>query len=214
MTINMGALHPAAGVSLGTEVALSVVAVGRSSLAYAVKVQCAAVKSANTIPHITLAFAPEGHARDSNDITEWRDATDEEKVELRGVVAEMKKWSLNAVKRVTKPTPGVNIGALVRTVHPTAAGPAIGAMVRQVQTWLKERTDNTPADEAAITAFLKELPSPSSPTPLSPATPTPSAVLTTATATVTVTVAAGVAEVSATTTHSVTTAVSAVNTTP
>lgn len=58
------------------------------------------VRSANAIPHITIAFAEGASAKDSNDIAEWREATEGEKVELHGTVTEMKKWALTPVKRV------------------------------------------------------------------------------------------------------------------
>ena len=99
LTLNLGPLHAAAGAPVGTEVSISVVGVGRSEKAYAVKCLCPAAKSVNAIPHITLAFAPEGAAKDSNDIKEWREATEAERSELKGTVTEIKKWVLSPVKR-------------------------------------------------------------------------------------------------------------------
>lgn len=154
MTLCLGPLVPSTGAVAGAAVTLQVVAVGRSDAALAVRVEGGGVRSLNAVPHITIAFAPTAHAKDSNDIKEWREATGLERMELQGTVQEMKRWALTAVKRQQRPPTGLNLGALVRSVHPSAEGPAIGELVKQLRDWLKEK--NT-SDEDEIKAHVKEM---------------------------------------------------------
>lgn len=81
MTIHMGKRR-AGDPEIGTEVRLTAFAVGTNGRATAVKVECD-VKSANNIPHITLAVNRGCKPVESNNIKVWREI---KRIELEGTV--------------------------------------------------------------------------------------------------------------------------------
>jgi predicted kinase len=86
MTINLGELKEKA--DLGTEVTLTVEALGLSDMAMAVRVS--GYQTKNEIPHITVAINPEGGKPSmSNQITKWRPI---KTFMIKGVVTEIKKY--------------------------------------------------------------------------------------------------------------------------
>eukprot|EP01127_Copromyxa_protea_P003049 TRINITY_DN12926_c0_g1_i1.p1 TRINITY_DN12926_c0_g1~~TRINITY_DN12926_c0_g1_i1.p1 ORF type:complete len:185 (-),score=24.37 TRINITY_DN12926_c0_g1_i1:88-642(-) len=89
MTMYLGGFNPdlKPEVSLGQEIELRVVALGKSEIAMAVKVE-GSVPCTNKIPHVTIAIGPGGKPMQSNHITDWEDL-DEELI-LYGHVKEKK----------------------------------------------------------------------------------------------------------------------------
>lgn len=92
MTIHMGPLKDylksGEKTTLGSKQTLTVVSVGMSDKAVAVRVEgLMAGHSKNDIPHVTLAVSPDGKPVDSNKITNWSNI--DKKIVLHGEVKEL-----------------------------------------------------------------------------------------------------------------------------
>lgn len=122
----------------------------RSDKAVAVQVESEA-RSANKIPHVTLAHSKIGRPKDSNDIPPecWTDLRNSPyAIVLTGVIGEHKTLTLagGAPKsraspatqgpRTSPTSPKIAIGVLVRKHHPQLTGKGIGDAVRVVTEWM------------------------------------------------------------------------------
>eukprot|EP01127_Copromyxa_protea_P016324 TRINITY_DN4826_c0_g1_i4.p1 TRINITY_DN4826_c0_g1~~TRINITY_DN4826_c0_g1_i4.p1 ORF type:complete len:408 (+),score=94.68 TRINITY_DN4826_c0_g1_i4:112-1224(+) len=115
--------------ALGKEVTLTVVASGKSEQAFAVKVE--GYVSSNEILHVTMCVAPNGHAKDSNLISEW---TPCEPFSITGVVEE-KILNVYTKQRGPPADKKINTGALVKDFVPREK---IRDGVKEVQDWCAE----------------------------------------------------------------------------
>jgi len=157
VTIKLGAYTLADkekfGYEIGDVVNFHAIELGMSDKAMAVKVE--GVLSTNKIPHVTLAVAPHGKPKNSNDIKEWMPMP---KIPLSGVVKEWKVTGLKENKKeISKKTTTrkLNIGSIVLKIHPQVNGKTVGSAVQSVLTWMKEKgLEGTEDNEAVIEAFI------------------------------------------------------------
>ncbi|TPX72948.1 hypothetical protein SpCBS45565_g00357 [Spizellomyces sp. 'palustris'] len=152
-------VEPMGGV--GARVSIRVTAVGElQDKVTAVKVEAVpggVLLSDNAIPHITLAVAPVGRARESNLIVTWR-ALDQPFV-VSGTIMEKVVTGLKMERNPSQlPKRDVSIGSLIKKHHSQLRGRDIGAAVSLVEEWMgKTFIENLGQNAAVIEWYIQGL---------------------------------------------------------
>ncbi|KAJ3045402.1 folylpolyglutamate synthase [Rhizophlyctis rosea] len=113
--------------------------------------------SFNDTPHVTLFFAPDAKAKESNDITEWTPLA--EPIPITGTLREVSAVGIKgAEKKVQAPKQAISIGNLVQKHHPGLKGKEIGEACKRVQVWMEKMViENADTNRAMIEWYIQGL---------------------------------------------------------